>query len=168
MSRNEVEAMDLYEKLFNDNVTLVFLKEPHIDTEVYRTALQNQINIKLETGNIATDDLMNTIISALNKYTIDLAKEQIRIAFAQAEKEVKDLHKRTSEGLTTAKLNGKQVGLIKGTKLTTKKSIEAKEIILKHSKDFNGNLEDTEVMLLAKCSRNSFYKYKRELKEISE
>ena len=165
MSRNEVEAMDLYEKLFNDNITLVFLKEPHIDTEVYRTALQNQINIKLETGNIATDDLMNTIISALNKYTIDLAKEQIRIAFAQAEKEVKDLHKRTSEGLTTAKLNGKQVGLIKGTKLTTKKSIEAKEIILKHSKDFNGTLEDTEVIKLIGCSRNSYYKYKRDLKQ---
>lgn len=165
MSRNEVEAMDLYEKLFNDNITLVFLKEPHINTEVYRTALQNQINIKLKTGNIATDDLMNTIISALNKYTIDLAKEQIRIAFAQAEKEVKDLHKRTSEGLTTAKLNGKQVGLIKGTKLTTKKSIEAKEIILKHSKDFNGTLEDTEVIKLIGCSRNSYYKYKRDLKQ---
>ena len=146
------DEMDKYEK------TVLELKSEY----------KNQINIKLETGNIATDDLMNTIISALNKYTIDLAKEQIRIAFAQAEKEVKDLHKRTSEGLTTAKLNGKQVGLIKGTKLTTKKSIEAKEIILKHSKDFNGNLEDTEVMLLAKCSRNSFYKYKRELKEISE
>ena len=165
MSRNESEAMDLYEKLFNDNVTLVFLKEPHINTEVYKTALQNQINIKLETGNMATDDLMNTIISALNKYTIDLAKEQIRIAFAQAEKEVQDLHKRTSEGLTTAKLNGKQIGLKQGTKLTTKKSIEAKNIILKHSKDFNGTLADDEVIKLVGCSRNSYYKYKRDLKQ---
>lgn len=165
LSRNESEAMDLYEKLFNDNVTLVFLKEPHIDTDVYKTALQNQINIKLETGNMATDDLMNTIISALNKYTIDLAKEQIRIAFAQAEKEVQDLHKRTSEGLTTAKLNGKQIGLKQGTKLTTKKSLAAKEIILKHSKNFNGNLADDEVIKLVGCSRNSYYKYKRDLKQ---
>lgn len=58
--------------------------------------------LRLKTGNTATDELMNTIISALNKYTIDLAKEQIRIVFAQAEKEVKDLHQRTKEGIETA------------------------------------------------------------------
>ena len=32
------------------------------------------------------------------------------------EKEVLDLHQRTSEGIKTAKLNGKQIGRIKGQK----------------------------------------------------
>lgn len=167
-SRNADEGCELYEALFNMGITLVFLKEPHINTEVYRQALQNQIEIKLNTGNKATDEFINNIIEALNKYTIDLAKAQIRIAFEQAEKEVKDLHQRTSEGIKTAKLNGKQIGRISGNKYKTKKEVLAKEIILKNSKDFNGTNTDSEVIKIAGISRNSYYKYKAELKEQAE
>lgn len=165
MSRNSKEGCELYEQLFNDGITIEFLKEPHINTEVYKQALQNQIQIKLDTGNIATDELMNSIIEALNKYTIELAKEQIQIAFNQSEKEVQDLRQRTKEGIITAKLNGKQIGQRKGAKLITKKSIRAKEVILKHSKEFDGTLNDIECMKLTGLTRNTYYKYKRELKE---
>ena len=168
MSRNADEGCELYEDLFNKGITLVFLQEPHINTDVYRKALQNQIEIKLNTGNKATDEFINNIIEALNKYTIDLAKAQIRIAFEQAEKEVSDLHQRTSEGIKTAKLNGKQIGRVAGKKYTTKKEKEAKEIILKNSKDFNGTNTDSEVIKIAGISRNSYYKYKAELKEAAE
>ena len=156
---------EIYEDLFKRDISIEFLKEPHINTEVYKEALNNQIKIKLETGNKATDELMNTIIEALNKYTIELAKEQIKIVFDQAQKELEDLHIRTSEGMETAKRNGKRVGTPKGAKLTTKKSKEAKEIILKHCKDFNGTLNDIECMKLTGLARNTYYKYKRELKE---
>ena len=44
-------------------------------------------------------------------------------------------------------------------------SDKAKEIILKHSKDFNGTLADEEVMKLAEISRKTYYKYKKELRE---
>jgi DNA invertase Pin-like site-specific DNA recombinase len=164
MSREE-EAVELYEELFNKGINLVFLKEPHINTDVYKKALESQIKVIVNTGNAATDNLMNNIIEALNRYTIDLAKDQIRIVFAQAQKEVDDLHQRTAEGLVTAKLNGKQIGQPKGAKLTTKKSIAAKEIIKKHSIDFDGSLEDADVIKLAGISRNSYYKYKREIRE---
>lgn len=166
MSRNADEAITLYEDLFNKGINLVFLKEPHINTDVYKQALNNQIAITLNTGNDATDNFVNSIMDALNKYTIELSKEQIKIVFLQAQKEVEDLHQRTSEGLLTARLNGKQVGQPKGATLTTKKSLSAKEIIKKHSKDFDGTLEDIDVMTLAGVSRNSYYKYKRELKEL--
>lgn len=165
MSRNTEEAISLYEELFNKNINLVFLKEPHINTDVYKKALDNQIQISLDTGNKATDTFIQGIIEALNKYTIDLAKEQIRIVFQQAQKEVDDLHQRTAEGIVTARLNGKQIGTPKGTKLTTKKSVAAKELIKKYSKDFGGGLEDKDVIKLAEISRNSFYKYKKELRE---
>lgn len=164
MSRNQEEAIELYESLFNKDINLVFLKEPHINTETFKKTLDNQIEIDLNTGNKATDNLVNEIISALNRFTIELAKEQIKLVFAQAEKEVNDLHQRTSEGLLTAKLNGKRVGNKKGDKLITKKSIESKKIIKKYSKDFDGMLDDKDVITLAKISRNTFYKYKRELR----
>ncbi|MCI8470674.1 MAG: recombinase family protein [Clostridia bacterium] len=166
MSRNSEEGCNLYEDLFNKGINLIFLKEGYINTEVYRKALDNQINIVLNTGNKATDELMQTIISALNKYTLALAKEQIKKAFDQAEKEVKDLHTRTSEGILTARLDGKQIGLTKGTKLTTKKEKETKPLIIKYSKDFDGTLSDIECIKLIGISRNSYYLYKRELKEM--
>jgi hypothetical protein len=165
MSRNAAEAIDLYETLFSSDIRLIFLKEPHINTDVYKRALEHQIEINVGTGNVATDKFINGIIAALNRYTIDLAKDQIRIVFQQAEKEVVDLHQRTSEGMLTAKLNGKRIGQPQGAKLVTKKSLAAKEIIRKHNLDFDGSLNDEETMKLASISRNSFYKYKRELRQ---
>lgn len=164
MSRNEEEAIELYEELFKKNINLVFLKEPYINTDVYKKALENQIKVNSNTGNAATDNFINSIIEALNKYTIELATEQIRQVFAQAQKEVDDLHQRTAEGVLTAKLNGKQIGRAEGSKVTTKKSIEMKEKIQKMAKDFGGNMTDKEVIETLKIARNTYFKYKRELK----
>lgn len=164
MSRNAYEGCQLYEELFNKGVELVFIKENHINTSVYREALSKQIDISINTGDNATDNLMNTIIDALNKFQMDLAKKQIELAFGQAQKEVDDLHKRTSEGIETARLNGKHIGGVPGKKLTTKKSIEKKMEIQKHSIDFGGTLHDVDCMKLTGLSRNTYYKYKRELK----
>ena len=155
MSRNAEEGFILYELLFNKGVNLVFLKEPHINTDTYKNTLASSIPL--------TGTNVDFILEGINKYLLALAKEQIRLAFLQAEKEVQDLRQRTREGLITAKLNGKQVGCVKGTKLTTKKSIVAKEQIRKYSKDFDGTLKDTEVMKLVGISRNSYYKYKKEI-----
>jgi DNA invertase Pin-like site-specific DNA recombinase len=164
MCGNEEEGCQIYKELFDKNINLVFMKNEAINTEVYRRTLDNQIKLHLQTGNNATDNFITAIIEALNSYTMELAFEQIRLAFRQAEAEVKTLRQRTVEGIETARLEGKQIGIAKGTKLTTKKSIKAKEIILKHSKEFNGTLEDEDVMKLAEVSRNTYYKYKRELK----
>lgn len=67
--------------------------------------------------------------------------------------------------IITARMNGKQIGQKRGAKLITKKSKEAKTIILKHSKDFDGNLTDIECIKLAEVSRNTFYIYKKQLKK---
>lgn len=165
MSRDAEEGFELYERLFNKGVELVFLKEPHINTATYREAIDNKLKVSVNTGDVATDELMDSIIKALNKYILSLAETQIKLAFEQAEKEVKDLKQRTKEGIQTARLAGKQIGQKKGVKLTTKKSIEKKAEILKHSADFNGSLNDSECMKLTGLARNTFYKYKRELRE---
>ena len=157
MSRNAEEGFKAYEELYNRGVELVFLKEPQINTSTYRRAIETAIPM---TGN-----KVDFILEGVNRFLMELAKEQIFLAFQQAEKEVADLHQRTKEGLITAKLNGKRVGTEKGRKLTTKKGEKVKEAILKYSKDFNGTLDDVEVMKLVEVAKNTYYKYKRELKE---
>lgn len=156
MSRSADEGFALYEELYNKGIELVFIKEPHINTATYKQALQN--NVALTGTNV------DFILEGVNKYLMALAKEQIRLAFEQSEKEVEDLHQRTKEGIETARLNGKQIGQKQGAKLVTKKSIKAKELIQKHSKDFDGTLSDVDCMKLIGLARNTYYKYKGEMK----
>lgn len=157
MSRNATEGFKLYQELFDKGINLVFLKEAYINTNTYKQALSNNISL--------TGTKVDKILKGVNEYLMDLAKEQIRIAFEQAEKEVKDLQQRTKEGIETARRNGKQIGRKEGTEITTKKSVEAKKQIIKYSKAFEGSLNDTEVLKLIEIDRKTYYKYKKELKE---
>lgn len=165
MARNAAEGMALYGELYNKGVDIVFLKEPHCNTAKYREAVKRQIDIRINTGSAPMNKFIQAQIDAINDLQKDLAKMDIELAFQQAQKEVDDLHERTAEGIETARRAGKQIGQKKGAKLTTKKSIEKKAEILKHSADFNGSLNDVDCMKLTGLARNTFYKYKRELKE---
>lgn len=155
MSRDAEEGFKLYVQLFNSGINLVFLKEPHINTDTYKKAMRTQIAL--------TGDKVDLILQGVNEYLMELAKEQIRLAFDQAEKEVKDLQQRTKEGIETARQSGKQIGQIAGTTLVTKKSLAAKELILKHNKAFGGNLTNEETWTLAGITKTTFYKYKKQL-----
>ena len=165
MSRNASEGFLLYKELFERNVSLVFLKERHIDTEAYREAMKGIISQTFASGDVATDELVNSIMAAINKFMMNKVEQDIYKAFEQSEKEVQDLRQRTREGIETARLNGKQIGTAKGTIFETKKSHAVKPMILKYSKDFNGTLSDKECMKLIGLANNTYYKYKRELKE---
>ena len=163
MSRNAKEGFALYQRLFNIGINLVFLKEPHMNTDSYKEAMQGIFNTEIQSGDKATDDLVNSIMAAVNKFMMNKVEKDIYKAFEQAQKEVDYLHQRTKEGIETARLNGKQIGLEKGTKLTTKKSLVAKEVIKKHNKDFGGSLSNEDTWKLAGISKMTFYKYKNEL-----
>lgn len=156
MSRSAEEGVDIYFELYEKGVNLVFIKEHHIDTTTYDSAIQQSIGA---TGN----DIADIYIEATNKVIQLLARKQIIQAFKQSEKEVEDLHQRTREGIETARLNGKQIGQKPGNKLHIKKEAPAKEKIIRYSRDFEGKLSDIECMKLIGISRNTYYKYKREL-----
>jgi len=157
MSRDAEEGYKTYEELYNKGVELVFLNEPMINTATFKKALENTIPM--------TGTNVDYILEGVNQFLMELAKEQIKLAFQQSQKEVDDLHTRVSQGIETARLNGKQIGGVKGSNYKVKKSIEAKEQIKKYSKDFDGSLADGEVIKLTGISRKTYYKYKKEMKE---
>ena len=144
-------------------IRLVFIKERHIDTDNFRQALQSKV--PLMGGDI------DILLKGVNEYLMKLAERQIEIAFQTAQAEVDYLHQRTKEGVLKAQAKGKQIGRKEGTKAgkdfrESKKAIKAKEKILEHSKDFNGKLSDTDCIAVAGVSRNTFYKLKKQLKEM--
>ena len=188
MSRNAVEGFAMYHDFFNKEIELVFLKEPQINTATYKKAMTDAVPM--------TGTAVDFILEGVNKYLLTLAKEQIRLAFEQAQKEVDDLHQRTKEGIREVKRQNemikaglaegeiKQIGKAKGQAQTMRKEAPIKALIKKHSKDFDGALADDEVIALIKGSsytikgkngtevvkpigtiaRNTYYKYKREIK----
>lgn len=160
MSRNATEGIEVYEDLYNRGVNLVFLKEPYINTENYRSSLK-------EIG-LVGDEIADEYIKATNRVLIILAKRQVLQAFEQSEKEVKDLQQRTREGLQTAALNGKKLGREAGAKIETNKAKFSKREIVKLSRDFNGTNSDEEVIKILGISRNTYYKYKGEIKAARE
>ena len=157
MSRDAAEGFKLYEKLYDRGVELIFLKEPHINTATYKKALSSNIAM--------TGTNVDFILTGVNKYLMALAKEQIIIAFEQSEKEVKDLQQRTKEGIETARLNGKQIGQVKGAVLNVKKKEPIKAQIRKKSIDLNGTMKDRDLIKVLGIARNTYYKYKKELLE---
>ena len=164
MSRNADEGFKDYKLLYETGINLIFLNEPLINTSIFDSTKNNLLKVSVKTGNAAVDNYFQGNITLINNLLMSLAEEQIKSAFIQSEKEVTDLHSRISQGMRESKKNGKQIGLTKGTILITEKSVKCKEIIKKHATDFGGTLNDNEVMTLCKISRNSYYKYKRELK----
>lgn len=172
MSRTAAEGYDLYMQLMDQGVELVFIKEPHINTEYYKRMQTKKVEIAT-TGKKSVDKLVQAVLDAITEFQQEETKEKIRIAFEQAEKEVTDLHQRISEGMKTTQRNNeqlpaaerKQIGRAEGTKIITKKSVEMKERIRKMSKSFDGIMKDKEVIEVLHISRGTYFKYKREMKE---
>lgn len=163
MSRDAEDGTKLYFELYDKGINLVYLKEHYIDSQAYKEAIKSAIDIDIETGSSVTDNLVSDIFAAINRFMTAKIKEDIRNAFLQAEKEVKDLKQRTREGLVTAKLNGKRVGAQKGDIYHTHKGEETKSKIQKYSKDFDGTLNDVDVIKLIGVSHNTYYKYKKQI-----
>lgn len=156
MSRNAKEGFETYKELYERGVNLVFIKESTLNTENFRTTQQIA-----SVGN----EIADLYIETTNKVLMILAEQQIIKAFETAEHEVEFLHKRTSEGISQARAKGKQIGRATGTKIETKKSKECKKKIIDLSQDFNGHNTDVEVMKITGLARNTYYKYKAELKK---
>ena len=156
LSRDAEDGYTLYMRLYADGVDLEFIKEPHISTKHFRRATEQSIG---SVGNTVAD----IYIKATNEVLRLLAKEQIQLAFEQAEKEAADTRQRIREGLRERQAKtGLKTGRKAGDKVIVHNKAERVRKIKKYSKSCYGSLTDVEVMrLLDGISKNTFYKYKK-------
>lgn len=112
-----------------------------------RSTQCNSMFIKTLIG--SNESLENILVKCINNY---LTQSVI-------------LAKYSSKRVFTAKANGNKLGQPKGIKYTTKKSKRAKGQIRKLAREFDGTMTDDEVMYKIGISRNTYYKYKKELFE---
>lgn len=161
LSRNTEDGLQIYFDLYNKGIELVFLNEPYINTATYRTAVQSQI---ATVGN----DIADLYINATNQALQLIAKQQIIIAFEQAEKEGKDISQRVKDGMHATQENGltacEKISQARtGKRYESDKKKQIKAFILKASKSFGGNLSDKEIIEQLSISKKTYYNYKKEL-----
>ncbi len=142
MCGNADEGVIIYEELFDKNIELVFLAEPHINTSIYKEALNKQIEL--------TGTVVDVILEGINKFFRELAKQQIRIAFDQAEKEVIDIRQRTKDGLQTARIAGRFGGRPGVDRATQKKM---------YLMYYSGEFSLRKILDDCKISKSTLYNY---------
>lgn len=167
-SRNAEEAIVEYKELFNLGIELEFLKEPHINSSIYKQALERNIDIDTASMDEETSHLIDTVITGLNDYLMSVAEKQIYLAFEHAQNERELLSKRTSEGIKQAKLMGTKIGRQKGQKIVTRKKKRALRIIRKHYALFGGTLSATQCYQIANITKSTFYRYLEEMRKEDE
>ena len=161
MSRNAAEGYELYMNLMEHGINLIFLKEHHIDTDEYKRRTENHIQ-KIESQNDNISKLINGILDLVAEFEKENLKDNIRLAFEQAEHERLFLIKRVTEGKDKSeKHQGRPIG---STNQKTDKADHIKKIIREQSKDFEGKFSDAKIMReYLHIARNTYYKYKREM-----
>lgn len=153
MSRDAEEGLKQYMELYEMGINLVFLNEPYISTSIYRKSTEQSIQM---TGN-----KVDIILSAINEYLREVAKDQIQIAFEQAEKENTDRRQRAMDGM---KASGNMGGRKQGFRYTSDKVKAARKRIEADAKEFGGTMSDKDLMKVTEISRDTLYRLKREIR----
>ncbi len=150
-------------ELLEQDINLVFLKERHIDTDEYKRRTQNHI-ARVSSSNEKMDNLINGILDLVADFERENLKDNIMLAFQQAEHERLFLIKRVTEGKSRS---DKHQGRPEGSRnIKSDKADHIKKIIMEQSKDFYGKFSDAKIMreYLMGVARNTYYKYKSELR----
>ena len=139
------EIIQNFRNLHIQYISLVFLQEQHLNSKNLNRIYMNHIDSYDLLWEVFENQILATLRQIDNNY--DLKKRQIQ------------------DGIKKAKGKGVPIGGKPGMQYKTKKADMAKQKILEYSKDFNGSFSDSECMERIGLSRNTFYKYKRELKQ---
>lgn len=170
MSRNADEGTAQYFEWYNMGVNLVFLNERYIDTDSYKKAINQAVTTTTTNDGTAASELIEAIMKAISKFMIEKVKDDIYRAFEQAQKEVDDLAKRTSDGMRSKGAGEKIRKARQGNRFTTVHELETRIHILKNLKAFGGN--DTLVAIADKKSVDTsiatLNRYKKHIEEDME
>lgn len=138
-----------YRKFVESGIHITFINEPILSSSnLLKTYC---LFTEAETlSDVDVDTFMNLVRKSVSEYL--------------KAKEMESLGRKAMQGITIEN-GGNPVGRPAGTTLETKKAEESKQKILRLSADFDGYMHDQELIKYLGISRNSFYKYKADLKK---
>lgn len=169
MSRTADEGVKEYQELYEQGVDLVFINEPHINTEKYRKGIeeakQNEVKFDVKVSDPMIGELLSLLEDWLNRFMLYNVQRDIQTAFDDSAKEIADLGRRTRDGMSAKGAAEKIRAYRTGKHFETEHSLKAKLRILENAAQFGGAHNDADVSRLADVSVRTLYRYKSELKE---
>lgn len=157
LSRDAEEVLSYYKLLAERGVKLIFLHQPYMNTELYTSVYNDMVSR-------TSDSDKNIIAESLFR----LIEEQITRILEQSWDELQQRRGHMRESYEQARQEAKQEGPEKGKKYESRKSFMVKELIRKYNQNFDGSMNDVQTMEqirndMGTLSRNTYYKYKKEL-----
>lgn len=166
MGRTAADCFATYKHLYLDlGINLYFLKGSHINTDVYRESMQNQMkSISVNSNDDAANKMINSILDAIQEYMLALVERQIYLVFKEAEDEARLLGLRTKSGLAAAKRRGVKFNQNLGLHYRNSEEWRCRYLIIKYHKDFGGQFLTDKVAKIIKHSKNCTLKYLETIK----
>ncbi len=159
LSRDPGELFTYYKELADKGVQLIFINQPYMNTEVFMTVYKEMISQTPESSHPAVEESLQQLLKA------QIAKI--------LEKNWEDLQMQRShmkESYQHAREEERKNGAGRGKRYESRKSFMVKELIKKYNQNYDGLMNDVQTMEqirsdMGTISRNTYYKYKKELVE---
>ena len=135
-----------YSALFAKGADIIILSFPFLSSDIYRSAIVN--------NHVPGSNHVEMAAS-------HILEGQIRMAIRH---QINRNNTKAASIKSSLKESGKRIGNPKGIKLNIKKERSSKEFMKDNLIDFGGKLSNDEVMAQLGIARNTFFKYKKELK----
>lgn len=193
LSRDAESGVALYMELYERGVDLRFLNEPWVNSSEYRKAATDSLPMNGDEIADIYIEATNKVLMILAKRQIVIAFQQAEKERQDICKRVTDgMAAKKREAAKRGEVV--TYGAIPGKKLNVKKEAALKALIRKHNRDFDGDLSDSETLSVINgkdrieleggteikphvgltddgnpraryLSRNTYYAYKRQMKE---
>ncbi|MBQ9155766.1 MAG: recombinase family protein [Eubacterium sp.] len=159
LSRNPEKVISYYKTLAEKGVKLIFINQPYMNTEIYISAYEDTVSKAPEADK-----------ALVFKSLLHLLTDQVNRILEKSWEDLQQHRVQMRESYNQAMAEKKQTGKAAGKRYESRKSFMVKELIKRYNQNYNGSMNDVATMEqirneMGTISRNTYYKYKKELAE---
>lgn len=159
LSRNAAELFHYYKELADRGVNMIFINQPYMNTDVYLTVYQEMISQSPAPDHPVIKASLEQLLAA-----------QISKVLEKSWDDLQSQRSHMKESYEHARAVEKEKGAVRGKRYESRKSFMVKELIRKYNQNYDGLMNDLQTMEqirseMGTISRNTYYKYKKELME---
>lgn len=157
LDRDPQKLLTYYIDMSARGVKLIFINQPYMNTELYQTAYREMVSKAPLNDDTAISEALSHLLGAQVKSILEKSWEDLQQHRGQMRENYKQ-----------ARLQEKQDGQPVTKKYESRKSFMVKELIRRYNQNYDGSMNDVATMEqirneMGTISRNTYYKYKKEL-----
>ena len=159
LSRDPEVLFTYYKEMAEKGIHLIFINQPYMNTDIYLSVYEEMTSRSPVTEH-----------PVIKKSLEQLLAVQISKVLEKNWEDLQSHRSHMKESFEQARAEEKQSGTGRGKRYESRKSFMVKELIKKYNQNYDGMMNDVQTMdqirgEMGTISRNTYYKYKKELME---